>query len=274
MTTLPDLSLFRSTLIGAPPGEHSGPVEPSPRPTAAPCSPAGSPSPPRGARRVRRRRRPAPRPVPRRPLHRPAPPRPGARCASPEASACGAPPVTTTASTPPHSSTTHASPLRRERSPLPVGCRRRGCVRFATDGGTGLRLRAGGHSYGGWSAGDGLVADLSGMADVTVDRDARTARIGAGRTARRRLRDARGGGVAVGAGSCPTVGLSGLTLGGGVWCARPVLRPDVRPGRDGGRRPADGRARTVGTDSSGDDADLFWACAAAGAASRPSRRGR
>ncbi|GAB3471463.1 FAD-binding oxidoreductase [Kineococcus endophyticus] len=134
------------------------------------------------------------------------------------------------------------------------------CVRFAADGGVPLRLRNGGHSYGGWSAGDGLVADLSPMAAVEVDRDARTARVGAGA----RLIDVYAAlgaaGVAVGAGSCPTVGVSGLTLGGGVGvlarsfgltCDQ-VTAVDVVT--------ADGRARAVGVDSTdGDDADLFWA---------------
>jgi FAD/FMN-containing dehydrogenase len=133
------------------------------------------------------------------------------------------------------------------------------CVRFATDGGTGLRLRAGGHSYGGWSAGDGLVADLSGMADVTVDRDARTARIGAGARLVDVYATLGSAGVAVGAGSCPTVGLSGLTLGGGVGVLARSFGLTCDQVETVDVVTADGRARTVGTDSSGDDADLFWA---------------
>ncbi|MEZ0491770.1 FAD-binding oxidoreductase [Kineococcus sp. TBRC 1896] len=134
------------------------------------------------------------------------------------------------------------------------------CVRFAADQGAGLRLRNGGHSYGGWSAGDGLVADLSPMAAVEVDREARTARIGAGARLIDVYAAVGAAGFAVGSGSCPTVGLSGLTLGGGVGVlARSFgLTCDQVSAID--VVTADGRTRTVGVDSTdGDDADLFWA---------------
>ena len=74
--------------------------------------------------------------------------------------------------------------------------------------------RSGGHSYGGYSTGAGVVVDLSSLRGVHVD--GRTAVIGPGA----RLYDvyaalaARGGTVP--AGSCPTVGFGGLALGGGI----------------------------------------------------------
>jgi FAD/FMN-containing dehydrogenase len=76
--------------------------------------------------------------------------------------------------------------------------------------------RNGGHSYGGYSSVDGLVVDLARIRDIRVDRDAETARIGGGSL----LIDVYAGlaehGVAIPAGSCPTVGVSGLALGGGI----------------------------------------------------------
>ena len=88
------------------------------------------------------------------------------------------------------------------------------CVRWATEASTPLHVRAGGHSYGGWSSGPGLVVDLRGLDDVQVSGS--TATIGGGAL----LAPVYGGvaahGMALAAGSCPTVGLSGLTLGGGV----------------------------------------------------------
>ena len=54
------------------------------------------------------------------------------------------------------------------------------CVRFAADGGAPLRIRNGGHSYGGWSSGPGLVVDLAKLNAVSVDTGAMTATIGAG----------------------------------------------------------------------------------------------
>ncbi|HEV8654766.1 MAG TPA: FAD-binding oxidoreductase [Candidatus Limnocylindria bacterium] len=88
------------------------------------------------------------------------------------------------------------------------------CVRFARTFGVPLSLRSGGHSYGGWSTGTGLVLDVSPLDTIAVGDGRVTAGAGA------RLIDvyaavaARGVGIA--AGSCPTVGITGLTLGGGI----------------------------------------------------------
>ena len=75
--------------------------------------------------------------------------------------------------------------------------------------------RSGGHSYGGWSSGNGVVvADVSHLKRISVAGGRAT--IGAGA----RLGDVAGGlgkhGVAVPGGSCPTVGIAGLALGGGA----------------------------------------------------------
>jgi FAD/FMN-containing dehydrogenase len=78
-----------------------------------------------------------------------------------------------------------------------------------------MRPRSGGHSYGGYSAGSGVVADVTRMSGVAVDAVGKTAAIGAGA----RLADVYAGlwqrRVAIPAGSCPTVGVAGLSLGGG-----------------------------------------------------------
>ena len=90
-------------------------------------------------------------------------------------------------------------------------------VVFARDAGLPLALRAGGHSYGGWSTGRGLVLDVSRIRGVLST--VRSATVGAGArlihvydgVARQRM--------ALPAGSCPTVGITGLTLGGGLGVA-------------------------------------------------------
>jgi FAD binding domain/Berberine and berberine like len=91
------------------------------------------------------------------------------------------------------------------------------CVRWATRNGIRLAARSGGHSYGGYSSvAGGLVVDLSRLSAVTVAADGRTATIGAGAQlghVYERLWTARR--VTIPAGSCSTVGLAGLTLGGG-----------------------------------------------------------
>ena len=90
------------------------------------------------------------------------------------------------------------------------------CLAFARRFGLPLVPRSGGHSYAGYSTTTGLVLDVTRMRGVTVDAGARTAIVGAGS----RLIDVYAAlsqhGMALPAGSCPTVGIAGLTLGGGV----------------------------------------------------------
>ncbi len=75
--------------------------------------------------------------------------------------------------------------------------------------------RSGGHSYGGYSTTTGVVVDVSRIAAVSVDARHRAA-VGAGA----RLIDVYDRlwqrGRTVPAGTCPTVGIAGLALGGGI----------------------------------------------------------
>ena len=78
-----------------------------------------------------------------------------------------------------------------------------------------LSVRSGGHCYGGWSTGHGLVVDVSPMNQVSVDTANGLVSVGSGT----RLIDLYAAlaphNVAVPGGSCPSVGIAGLTLGGG-----------------------------------------------------------
>jgi FAD/FMN-containing dehydrogenase len=75
--------------------------------------------------------------------------------------------------------------------------------------------RSGGHSYGGYSTTPGVIVDVSRLNKVSVDARHRAA-IGAGT----RLIDVYDRlwqrGLTVPAGTCPTVGIAGLALGGGI----------------------------------------------------------
>lgn len=90
------------------------------------------------------------------------------------------------------------------------------CLAFVRRFNLSLAARCGGHSYAGYSTTKGLVIDVTRMNTVTVDTSAATATIGAGT----RLIDVYSAlaqdGVVIPAGSCPTVGVAGLTLGGGA----------------------------------------------------------
>jgi len=87
-------------------------------------------------------------------------------------------------------------------------------IAFARGHDLPFAARSGGHSYAGYSTSTGLVIDVTSMAAVSTR--AGSATIGAGA----RLIDVysalNGAGVSIPAGSCPTVGIAGLTLGGGV----------------------------------------------------------
>jgi len=89
------------------------------------------------------------------------------------------------------------------------------CVAFARERGGWAVARSGGHSYAGYSTCTGLVIDTSPLASVSVS-PAGTAMVGGGA----RLIDVYAGldqsGLAIAAGSCPSVGIAGLTLGGGM----------------------------------------------------------
>jgi FAD/FMN-containing dehydrogenase len=86
---------------------------------------------------------------------------------------------------------------------------------FARDHGVAVAIRSGGHSFPGWSAGDGaLVIDVRPLNAVSLD--GTTATVGAGASLVQ-VYDALGTrGRGIPGGSCPTVGIAGLTQGGGV----------------------------------------------------------
>jgi FAD/FMN-containing dehydrogenase len=137
----------------------------------------------------------------------------------------------------------------------------RQCLTFAARYGVPVTARAGGHSYAGWSSGPGLVVDVTGMHAVTVDPASGTATVGAGIRHADFYGALAGHGVAVPAGSCPTVGLAGLTLGGGIGVVGRAygLASDNLVAAQ--VVTADGRIRDCDARR---EPDLFWACRGGG----------
>jgi FAD/FMN-containing dehydrogenase len=132
-------------------------------------------------------------------------------------------------------------------------------VAFARDAGVPLAVRAGGHGLAGHGVGaaDGaLVLDLSAMTAITVDPGRRIATAEGGALAGDLVKAAFAHGLTVPLGDTATVGLGGLTLGGGVgWLARKhgltidhLLAVELVT--------ADGRILRVSAD---EHPDLFWA---------------
>lgn len=90
------------------------------------------------------------------------------------------------------------------------------CLDFTGTHDVPFALRSGGHSYGGYSGSEGLVIDVSALDTVEVDPRRRVAKVGAG-TQLIDLYDAVARhGLLVPGGTCPTVGIAGLAMGGGV----------------------------------------------------------
>jgi len=130
-------------------------------------------------------------------------------------------------------------------------------VAYARARGLDIAVRGGSHSVAGHSSVDGgIVIDLSDLTGLHIDADRRLAWAGAGLTAGEVTRAAAAHGLAIPFGDNGHVGISGLTLGGGIgWLARKhgltidsLLSVDLVT--------ADGRILTA---SESQHADLFWA---------------
>jgi len=88
---------------------------------------------------------------------------------------------------------------------------------LARDTGLDLAVRSGGHSVAGHCVSNGgIVLDLSDMRDLQIDVEGRTAWAEAGLTAADFTNAANAHGLAIGFGDTGSVGIGGLTLGGGV----------------------------------------------------------
>jgi FAD/FMN-containing dehydrogenase len=129
-------------------------------------------------------------------------------------------------------------------------------VRIAADNGLKLTIRGGGHNVAGRSIGDGkLLLDLSGLRQVTVNRDSRVATVQGGALWRDVDAATAAEGLATTGGLISTTGVGGFTLGGGAgWLMRKqgLACDNVR---SFGVVLADGRFIRA---SASEHADLYW----------------
>ncbi len=89
------------------------------------------------------------------------------------------------------------------------------CIAFVKKFKLRFRVRSGGHSYAGWSSLDGgLVIDVTRMNHFSLGNG--TVTVGAGIDLIHFYEQLAAHGLAVPGGSCPTVGIAGLALGGGI----------------------------------------------------------
>ncbi|MEA2331707.1 MAG: hypothetical protein QOH58_1845 [Thermoleophilaceae bacterium] len=133
-------------------------------------------------------------------------------------------------------------------------------VRWADRFGVRVVARSGGHSYGGYSTtAGGVVVDLSRLRGIAVSGGRAT--VGPGAQLIDVYSKLAGRGLLIPAGSCPSVGIGGLALGGGHGLSgrRFGLTSDNLVAAT--IVTADGRARRVDADT---NEDLYWACRGGG----------
>ena len=130
-------------------------------------------------------------------------------------------------------------------------------VRYAAEIGAELAVRCGGHSSAGYSATDGgIVIDLRDLKSIDLDVGGRSLWAGAGLTAGEVGAAVLPHGLVIGFGDTASVGIGGITTGGGVGylVRRDGLTIDNLIGAE--IVTADGRIHTV---DANEDPDLFWA---------------
>jgi len=130
-------------------------------------------------------------------------------------------------------------------------------IAFARETGLELAIRSGGHSNAGHSATEGgIVLDLSEMKALEIDAANRTAWAGAGLTALEYTKATAEHGLTTGFGDAGSVGLGGLTLGGGVGYLVRKYGMTIDNLLAAEIVTADGRILQVNAD---ENPDLFWA---------------
>jgi FAD/FMN-containing dehydrogenase len=130
-------------------------------------------------------------------------------------------------------------------------------VSAARDSGLELAVRSGGHSIAGHSVSDGgVVLDLSDMRGLEIDGEGRAAWAQTGLTAGEYTKIAGAQGLATGFGDTGSVGIGGLTLGGGVGYLSRAYGLTIDDLLAAELVTADGQIVEVDADN---HPDLFWA---------------
>lgn len=125
-----------------------------------------------------------------------------------------------------------------------------------------LRVRSGGHNYEGYSTGNGcLVIDTSRMNDIIVNTDNNTIEVQAGTRLLPLYKHLSEYGYTFPGGTCPSVAISGLVLGGGIGLSTRLLGLTADNLLEAEMINADGCLLTANSNC---NEDLFWALRGAG----------
>ena len=135
-------------------------------------------------------------------------------------------------------------------------------VKYAGATGMKVSVRSGGHSWCGAPLREGgMLIDVSLLRDISLDQASQTASVGPGLTGGELTRALGGAGMAFPVGHCPTVGLGGYLLSGGLGWNSNVWGYGTYSVRAVDVVTAEGRL--VRADQS-NNSDLFWAARGAG----------
>ncbi|MEO7224330.1 MAG: FAD-binding oxidoreductase [Devosia sp.] len=130
-------------------------------------------------------------------------------------------------------------------------------VKVATESGLELAVRSGGHSGAGHSGSDGgIVIDLREMKAIEIEEASKTAWVETGVTAEELTKATTAKNLVVGFGDSGTVGIGGITLGGGVGYLSRLHGLTIDSLLAAEIVTADGRLLTVDATH---EPDLFWA---------------
>lgn len=138
----------------------------------------------------------------------------------------------------------------------------RAAVRWCAKYDVKIAARSGGHSYAGYSTVQGgLIVDLGRLNGIRVAPGGKTVQVGGGVRLIDMYSTLANRGLTVPGGSCPTVGVGGLSLGGGVGLAGRALGTTADNIQSLTVVTADGKAVTA---SARQNPDLYWACRGGG----------
>ena len=139
-------------------------------------------------------------------------------------------------------------------------------IAWARENGVPIRARSGRHCLEGWSGVDGgITIDVSALKNVSVDTRAGYRRIGTGNTQGEAVKALGASGLAIPTGSEASVGVGGVTLGGGIgFLARSLgITCDSLVGLDIAVPQGRTGARLIHVDEM-HHPDLLWACRGGG----------
>jgi hypothetical protein len=137
-------------------------------------------------------------------------------------------------------------------------------IDWVRDNNLAFAIRCGGHSYEGFSQSTDVVIDLRGLTDIAIDKTAGVVTVGAGVSLYQIYTALAAQGLALQAGSCPTVGISGHLTGGGHGLLARSHGLTCDSLQEATIVDAQSRVLTANATS---EPDLYWACRGGGGGS-------